>query len=106
MANHRHIHLTSKENKDTGFGTNTTKNSPRFLNKDGTMKQRREGVAFFNKFSVFQAMLTIPLWKFITIILAFYFGFSFLFAGVYFVIGVDELQGLTGITTWQKLKEA
>ena len=50
-------------------------------------------------------MLTIPLWKFITIILAFYFGFSFVFAGVYFVIGVDELQGLTGITTWQKLKE-
>ena len=43
MANHRHIHLTSKENKDTGFGTNATANKCRFLNKDGTMNQRREG---------------------------------------------------------------
>jgi len=105
MANHRHLHISSRENKDTGFGTNATSNSGRFLNKDGSMNQRREGISFFDKFSVFQAMLTIPLWKFVTIIMAFYFGLSFMFAGVYFAIGVDELQGLTGISTWQKLKD-
>ena len=51
MANHRHVHLSTKENKDTGFGTNATSNSSRFLNKDGSMNQHREGISFFDKFS-------------------------------------------------------
>lgn len=103
--NHQRLHIRGRENNDTGFSSTLANNGGRFINKDGSMNMRREGISIFDKFSVFQAMLTIPTWKFITVILAFYFGLSFLFAGVYYVIGVDELQGLTGATDWQKLKD-
>jgi inward rectifier potassium channel len=103
MATHqRH---SSKENRDTGFGSNASNYGGRFLNKDGTANMRREGISFLEKLSVFQTMLTMPLWKFITIILTFYFAINFIFAGIYFTIGVEELQGWTDGSTWTKFKE-
>lgn len=105
MANNRHLHLLGKENKDTGFGTNASNYGGRSVNKDGTLNVRREGVDGFTKLSIFQAMLTMPLWKFIAVILAFYFGLSLAFAGIYFFIGIDQLQGLMDGSGWKHFKE-
>jgi inward rectifier potassium channel len=105
MANNRHLHISSKENKDTGFGTNANNQGGRSVNKDGTMNVRREGVDRFTKLSIFQAMLTMPLWKFIVVILAFYFSISLVFAGIYFIIGLDQLQGMMDGSMWNHFKE-
>ncbi|MGP8213960.1 MAG: ion channel [Bacteroidia bacterium] len=105
MANHRRTHNLPNENKDTGFGSGANSFGGRFLNKDGTMNMRREGISIFKKFSAFQAMLTIPIWKFIGIILTFYFAISLLFAGVYLTLGIGGLQGLDGSTLWERFKE-
>jgi len=105
MANHnRHFTIRGKENKDTGLNT-TTAGSGRFANKDGTANIRKEGMGFFNRLSIYQRMLTIPLWRFIMVILIFYFAINIVFAGIYLAIGMDQLDGLKGATEWMKIKQ-
>jgi len=105
MANHRHFHINGKENKDTGFGASSENTGGRFLNKDGTMNMRRDGVTIFQKFSVYQAMLTMPLFKFISIIFIFYAAINLLFAGIYLAIGVEQLEGIKNVSLWQNFKQ-
>ncbi len=94
-----------KTNNDTGFGTNANNYGGRFINKDGTFNLRREGSTFFNRFSVYQRMLNLPLWKFISVILIFYFLINLLFACTYLLIGNEQLQGLVSATEWARFKE-
>ncbi|HTA82752.1 MAG TPA: ion channel, partial [Bacteroidia bacterium] len=104
--NHRHLHILSKENKDTGFGTNAADSyGGRFLNKDGTMNMRRDGISIFKKISIFHRMLTMPLWRFITVILLFYFAINLAFAVIYIVIGVEQLEGIRSAGIWQNFKQ-
>lgn len=105
MVNHLHIHNKAKENKDTGFGSNTENTGGRFLNKDGTMNMRREGVNIFKRFSVYQAALTMPLWKFISVILIFYAVINLVFTGIYIGIGIQELDGLKTDGVWNNFKQ-
>jgi inward rectifier potassium channel len=50
-------------------------------------------------------MLNLPLWKFITIIVAFYFSINLVFTLAYLLAGMDQLQGMLATTTWGKFKE-
>jgi inward rectifier potassium channel len=94
-----------KTNNDTGFGSNANSFGGRFINKDGSFNLRREGSTFFNRFSVYQRMLNLPTWKFITVILIFYFVINLLFTTCYLLIGMGQLQGLVNVTPWARLKE-
>jgi inward rectifier potassium channel len=105
MATHRRINTTIKSNNDTGFGSNTTTVGGRFINKDGTFNMRKEGMAVWDRFSVFHSMLNMPLWKFITIILVFYFAINLLFTIIYVLVGFGELGGMIATTAWAKFKE-
>ena len=94
-----------KTNNDTGFGSNANNYGGRFINKDGTFNLRREGSGFFNRFSVYQRMLNLPLWKFIAVILIFYFIINLLFTCTYLCIGSNQLQGLLSAEPWARFKE-
>src|ERR1700733_15501234 len=61
-----------KTNNDTGFGTNASNYGGRFINRDGTFNLRKEGMPFWERFSVYHSMLNLPAWKFIAMILIFY----------------------------------
>ena len=50
-------------------------------------------------------MLTMPMWKFIIVILIFYVIINVLFTLVYLFLGADQLQGIATTTEWRKLKE-
>lgn len=106
MAPNGKLNTTLKENKDTGFGVNADSYGGRFVNKDGSYNMRKEGLGFLNRLSVFQAMLSMPRWKFISIILVFYFVINLVFAGIYVGIGLNQLQGWAGSTDWARFKEA
>ena len=99
------VNPSLKTNNDTGFGSNAASYGGRFINKDGTFNLRREGSSFFNRFSVYQRMLNLPLWKFITVILIFYFIINLLFTCSYLLMGADQLQGIVAKTPWAKFKE-
>ena len=95
-----------KTNNDTGFGTNAANYGGRFINRDGTFNTRKEGMPFLNRFSIYHKMLTIPRWKFIVLIILFYFGINLGYSLVYMAVGLDELQGVLATTMWGRFKEA
>src|SRR5882672_2673207 len=106
MALSKKIDPYIKTNNDTGFGTNASNYGGRFINRDGTFNIRKVGIPFLDRYSIFHNMLTLPRWKFIFVIILFFLVINLLFTGVYLLIGVDELQGVIGVTAWEKFKEA
>jgi len=100
------INTRLKSDNDTGFGSSTTNVGGRFINKDGSFNLHKEGVAIWDRFSIFHVMLNMPRWKFITIIILFYLVVNLAFTTVYLIIGTQELAGVIGSSFWQKFKEA
>jgi inward rectifier potassium channel len=105
MAVHRRINPFSKINNDTGFGNNAENYGGRFINRDGSFNLRKEGIPFWERFSIFHSMLNLPRWKFITIIVVFYFVINLIFACIYWLVGASQLQGLLAKTPWSCFKE-
>lgn len=105
MATRKHINDSSRENTNTGFGTNAESYGGRFINKDGSFNMRKEGFGILNRFSLFQTMLSIPRWKFVAIIVIFYFVINLVFTGIYLFLGVDQLQGIISNSPWETFKE-
>ncbi len=94
MAILRKINSKAKTENNTGFGTNANDYGGRFVNKDGQPNVNKIGVSFLERISWYHALLAMPRWKFLAVIILFYFGINFLFALLYMVIGVQHLVGI------------
>ena len=105
MPDHKKINPFSKQNNDTGFASNSNDMGGRFINKDGTYNLVKEGMPFWKRFSIFNDMLNLPQWKFISIILLFYLSVNLIFAGIYFIIGPAELNGILPGNNWETFKQ-
>ncbi len=101
----KNINPFSKHNPDTGFGVNAANVGGRFINKDGSFNLEKEGLSLWKRTSIFYYMLTVPRWKFILIMLAFYFLINIFFTVIYLFIGPGELQGMIASTAWGKIRE-
>ena len=106
MATRKTIDPNLKVNNDTGFGINADNYGGRFINRDGTFNLRKEGLSYLERYSIFHDMLTLPRWRFATILVAFYIVINLLFAVIYLAIGLEQLQGVIATTPWAKFKEA
>jgi inward rectifier potassium channel len=95
-----------KTNNDTGFGTNAANVGGRFINRDGTFNIRKEGMTWLERYSIFHHMLTLPRWRFAMVIFVFYLAINLVFAILYLLVGMDQLQGVIASTPWGKFKEA
>lgn len=104
MAKHRSINPFSKVNNDTGFG-NRDNYGGRFINRDGTFNIRKEGQGFWQRFSLFQSMLNLPLWKFALIVFLFFIGINLFFTSIYIVLGADQFVGMISNNRWSEIKE-
>ena len=105
MAIQKKINPFSSQNNNTGFATNTDNVGGRFVNKDGTYNLVKEGMPFWKRFSIFNDMLNLSTWKFITIILVFFVAVNLIFAAVYFLIGPHELDGLIPGNDWKIFRQ-
>lgn len=94
-----------KVNDDTGFGGNPDNYGGRFVNKDGTFNVKKEGLPFFQRFSLYHSMLNMPTWKFYGTLFSFYLCINFIFASIYFIIGRTQFQGVIAVTNWELFKE-
>jgi inward rectifier potassium channel len=92
MALRKHINPRSVLNPNTGFGSDPNAYGGRFVNRDGSVNIVRKGVRFQHRVSIFQQMITMPLWKFMVLILAFFTGLNIVFAIVYFFLGQGEFS--------------
>jgi inward rectifier potassium channel len=105
MSSHKKINPFSKQNNDTGFASNTNDMGGRFINKDGSYNLIKEGMPFFKRFSLFQDMLNLPLWKFITVIFLFYVIINIIFTFFYLLIGPQQLDGMISGSYWKITRE-
>lgn len=105
MSVSNRINPISKQNNDTGFSTTGNVNGGRFINRDGTFNLKKVGWPFWRRYSIYYRMITLPLWKFIAIILLFYFIINALFTLIYILIGSDQLTGMIARDGFQRFKE-
>lgn len=94
-----------KSNEDTGFGTNPDNYGGRFINRDGSFNVKKEGLPFFQRFSLYHSMLNMPTWKFYGTLFTFYLSVNFIFACIYFFIGGNQFQGILAVGKWGSFKE-
>ena len=106
MALLRKINSKAKTEINTGFGTNASDYGGRLLNKTGRPNVEIKGVSFLNRISWYHTMLSLPGWKFITIIISFYIIINFVFAGIYMLIGVEHLNGIDHLSDLGKFGAA
>ena len=105
MSISKRINPSSKINTDTGFGSTGIINGGRFVNRDGTFNLRKKGRPFWDRFSIFYTMLTVPQWQFIGIIFIFFICINLLYTGIYLWIGAKEFTGLMYHPGWELFKE-
>ena len=94
-----------KLNDDTGFSTTGNINGGRFINRDGSFNLKKKGLPFWDRFSLYYAMISMPLWKFVSIIVLFFISINLLFTGVYLWIGANEFMGMIATSEWGLFKE-
>ncbi|MBL7700643.1 MAG: transporter [Ferruginibacter sp.] len=102
----RKINTRAKTEINTGFGTNASDYGGRFVNKSGKPNIEIKGVPFLSRISWYHTMLSLPGWKFLTVIFSFYIIINFIFAGIYMLIGVENLNGIESLDALGKFGAA
>src|SRR5690348_12124952 len=94
MALLKKINITAKTDANTGFGTNANNYGGRFVNKNGRPNVQKQGLSVFDHISWYHTLIDMPIWKFLLVLFSFYAGINFLFASIYYAIGVENLNGI------------
>lgn len=94
MALLKKINKKAKSYLSSGFGSNANNYGGRFVNKNGSANVEKRGMHFWQRTSWYHTLIDMSGWKFLLIILAFYLTINFVFALIYFSIGIEFLQGI------------
>lgn len=106
MALLRKLNTKAKTEINTGFGANASDYGGRFVNKNGQANIKKKGVNFWERISWYHAMLAIPRWKFLFLVFAFFIIANFIFACIYYFVGVEHLSGMNTDSELKKFGEA
>jgi inward rectifier potassium channel len=80
---------------NTGFSTNTSSTEGgRLSNKDGSVNVVKTGLPFWERISLYHTILRLSRGKFLLAVFAFYTVMNLVFASIYMLIGVENLQGI------------
>ncbi len=91
---------------DLGFGSQAVVKNQRMVNQDGSINIKRKGLSFFNTSDNYHKLITMSWSKFWILVLCGYLLVNFLFAGIYLEIGIENLAGAQGHTTWEHFFDA
>lgn len=101
----REINPVPKLNNDTGFSTTGIINGSRFINRDGTYNLHKQGWPFWDRFSIFYTMISLPLWQFVAVLVSAFFGINLLYTLVYYAMGFGQFTGFIQHTPFGMFKE-
>jgi inward rectifier potassium channel len=88
--------VNEQDLRDLGFGAVISREShARLLNRDGSFNVERRGRSFWESFSPYHLMLTIPWWQFFSIAAAWYLAANAFFALAYLACGPGALGSET-----------
>ena len=93
-TSHKKITSTLKSNADTGFGTSADTQGGRFINKDGSYNIIKRGIPLISRVSFFYKMLTMPVLKFLLLLIIFFLSINFVFSVAYMSLGDGEFTGI------------
>ena len=94
------------ENRELGFGTKTSKQKTRLINKDGSFNVDRVEISRWGSISIYHALVTMSWRKFNTIVFLYFITINLIFATIYYVTGIDGLKGIEATTETDKFLEA
>jgi len=101
------INSKATADNNTGFGTNANSYGGRFVNKDGSANVEKRGMRFLNRISWYHTMISMSGWKFLIVLFTFYTAVNFIFASIYYIIGMEYLDGIeTTGSEWIKFGKA
>ncbi|MGR3809159.1 ion channel [Jiulongibacter sp. NS-SX5] len=87
--------LQEQNREDSGFGTKATSTSARLIRPDGSFNVERLNQPFESRVNLYHRLISMHWLKFGMVILLFYFFLNSIFAGIYYLIGVEHLQGIS-----------
>ena len=94
-----------KQEENTGFSNNSTSTGGRFINRDGKPNVIKRGVGLLNRYSWYHTLLEMKRSKFLLILLSIYIGVNLVFAGIYYLIGIDHLAGINSGSALKNFSE-
>ena len=105
MFSIKKISEISQTDNATGFGTNRSWYGGRLVQKNGMPNIEKRGSNFLERYSLYHTFLLLPSWKFLGILLTSYIIINLFFAGLYFLIGTEHLQGIVGESSFERFTE-
>jgi hypothetical protein len=101
------INSKAKTDKNSGFGTNAGSYGGRFVNKNGTPNMEKRGMNLLSRISWYHTMIDMANWKFMLILFGFYISINFVFAIIYYQIGIEHLNGIEeSASLWKQFGQA
>lgn len=94
------------ENSELGFGTKTSSQRTRLINKDGTFNIDRIEQSRWRATSVYHALITMSWRKFNFIVFIYFIVINLFFACCYYCAGMEGLKGVNATTPGDNFLEA
>jgi inward rectifier potassium channel len=91
---------------DLGFGTQPVIKSQPLIKHDGSINVKRRGLSYFNTANNYHRLITMGWGKFWLLVLSCYLVINTVFAFIYLAIGVQNLNGSEGVSTYQHFWDA
>jgi len=95
-----------KEDQDTGFSAKASIQGGRLLNANGSFNVIRKGLPFVSRLNFFHELIMMKWSKFIFVVLAFYTAMNMFFGVLYYLVGVEYLNGSAGNSELDKFLES
>lgn len=95
-----------EKRRDLGFGTQINDPDTRLLNRDGSFNVKREGGGFWSELNIFNRLVVCSWGRFFELIASFYLVLNLIFAGIYELVGIENLQGADMTSVRSRLMDA
>lgn len=101
----RFNNTSSVSDNATGFGSRSADSGGRFFNRVGGANVVKRGITIFDRYSWYHTMLAMPRMKFILLIFSIYILVNIVFAGIYYMIGIEHLAGVNAGSAMKSFSE-
>jgi inward rectifier potassium channel len=93
---------SKKEESELGFGTKTSSQRSRLINKDSSFNIDRVEQSKLGSFSIYHSLVTMTWWKFTLFVVIYFIVINLMFTCLYYFTGPDGLKGIEGTTEYDK----
>ncbi|CCH55279.1 K channel inward rectifier conserved region 2 domain protein [Fibrisoma limi BUZ 3] len=92
--------LQEEQRQDLGFGTKLNDPLSRLINKDGSFNIQRANEPFWDRVNLYNRLITMSWPQFLALVGLFYLTVNLLFAGIYLLLGAENLKGIADLTLY------